>query len=196
MKIIDLSTEEERGRTLFRILALASATVLAITGLYGLIASIVQGVDVVGQTLVEIEFPPPSVFPVFYSKPITWMVAAVITGWFSAIELGKRYLVRTPLALLGFLKYFAFFVAAMGFYEILFNFTLWSGLIAHDSLILSLDNMNPDTIQNPFPNPETPWNIVFATKMFTVITLMCAYSFYAFHRAERAKGLRRAEGTA
>jgi hypothetical protein len=187
MKIVDLSTEEERRRTIFRVLGLASAAVLIITGLYGLIASVIQGTDIVGRTLVEIEFPPISVFPLFYSKPVTWMVAAVITGWFSAIELGKKQVPRIPSPLLGFMKYFAFFVAAMAFYEVLFNFTLWSALISYNSITLSLRVVNIDSIVNPFPNPDSPWSIVFATKIFTVIMVMCAYSFYVFHRAERAK---------
>jgi hypothetical protein len=196
MKIVDLSTEEERRRTIFRILGFASAAVLVITGLYGLIASVVQGTDIVGRTLVEIEFPPISVFPLFYSKPVTWMVAAVVTGWFSAVELGKRQLLRIPGPLLAFMKYFAFLVAVMGFYEVLFNFTLWSALISYNSITFSLRVVNIDSIINPFPNPDSPWSIVFATKIFTVITVMCAYSFYVFHRTEQARRPVRDEGKA
>jgi hypothetical protein len=69
----------------------------------------------------------------------------------------------------------------MATYEVLFNFTLWGGLIASDSI---LGELNVDIIKNTFPNPETPWNIVFATKLFTVLTIISAYSFYYLQRIE------------
>lgn len=188
MKLIDLSSDEQRRRTVFRVLGVAALGVVVATSLYGLVATIIQGVDVVGQTLVEIEFPPISAFPLFYSKPVTWLSAAILVLWFCVLELGKERIARIQPLTRSFLKFLAFFVAGMAFYEVLFNFTLWSGLIAKGAIV---GELNPDVMINPFPNPKTPWSIVFATKMFTVLTIVSAYSFYYLQRLEALPGPRR-----
>jgi hypothetical protein len=181
MKVIDLSSDEEKVKTFFRLVSLGSLALIISTTIYGLLAAALQGINVVGETLVTFEFPPISVFPLFYSKPVTWLAAAILALYFSTLELSIERVSGWPKPLRDFLKFCAFFVGAMAFYEVLFNFTLWSGLIAHDAII---GELNIDVIKNPFPNPRSPWNIVFATKLFTVIMVNSVYSFYYLQRIE------------
>jgi hypothetical protein len=175
LKIIDFSSPEERVRTFFRVLSIICVGVIATTITYGILATIVQGVEVVGLTLVTIEFPPIAAFPLFYSKPVTWLSAAVLALWFSVLELNRERISRLSKPLRDFLRFFAFFMAAMAFYEVLFNFTFWSGQMAADAISLQL---NPDIVVNPFPNPDVPWSVVFATKIFTVVTMISLYTLY------------------
>ncbi|MDP6640896.1 MAG: hypothetical protein QF381_00430 [Nitrososphaerales archaeon] len=181
MKIINLSNEEEKIRTFFKLISLASLVVIISTSMYGILGTLIQGGNVVGEVLVTLEVPPIEVFPLFYSKPITWLSAAILALYFSSLELGKDMVIQWRKFHRDILKFFAFFVCAMATYEVLFNFTLWGGLIASDSI---LGELNVDLIKNTFPNPETPWNIVFATKLFTVLTIISAYSFYYLQRIE------------
>ncbi len=181
MKMIDLSTEEEKVRTFYKLISLISLLVISITSVYGILATIIQGGNVVGEILVTLEVPPISVFPLFYSKPITWLSASILALFFSSLELGKDKVIQWSKPRRNFLRFLAFFVAAMAAYEVLFNFTLWSGLIARDSII---GELNVDIIKNTFPNPNTPWNIVFATKLFTVLTIISAYAFFYLQRIE------------
>jgi hypothetical protein len=181
MKIIDLSSSEGKLKTFFRLLSIICIIVIAITTIYGVIASIIQGVEVVGLTLVTIEFPPISAFPLFYSKPVTWLSAAVIALWFSTLYLNKERITKLSKPVRNLLKFFAFFIAAMAFYEVLFNFTYWSGQMAADAIRLELD---PDIIINPFPNPDVPWSIVFATKIFSVVMIISLYSFFYLQKIE------------
>lgn len=181
MKIIDLSTEREKIRTVYRVIGLLSLTVISITTAYGVIATLLQGVNVVGETLVTLEVPPISVFPLFYSKPITWLTAALLGLFFSALELGRDDVLKWSKFRRDILKFVSFFVASMALYEVMFNFTLWGGLIASDSI---LGELNVDLIKNTFPNPNTPWNIVFATKLFTVVMIISAYAFYYLNQIE------------
>jgi hypothetical protein len=181
MKMIDLSTEEEKVRTFYKLISLISLLVISITSAYGILATIIQGGNVVGEILVTLEVPPISVFPLFYSKPITWLSASILALFFSSLELGKDKVIQWSKPRRNFLRFLAFFVAAMAAYEVLFNFTLWSGLIARDSII---GELNVDIIKNTFPNPNTPWNIVFATKLFTVLTIISAYAFFYLQRIE------------
>ena len=181
MKIINLSNEEEKIRTFFKLISLISLVVIISTSIYGVLGTLIQGGNVVGEVLVTLEVPPIEVFPLFYSKPITWLSAAILALYFSSLELGKDMVMQWRKFHRDILKFFAFFVCAMATYEVLFNFTLWGGLIASDSI---LGELNVDIIKNTFPNPETPWNIVFATKLFTVLTIISAYSFYYLQRIE------------
>ena len=181
MKIINLSNEEEKIRTFFKLISLASLVVIISTSMYGILGTLIQGGNVVGEVLVTLEVPPIEVFPLFYSKPITWLSAAILALYFSSLELGKDMVIQWRKFHRDILKFFAFFVCAMATYEVLFNFTLWGGLIASDSI---LGELNVDLIKNTFPNPETPWNIVFATKLFTVLAIISAYSFYYLQRIE------------
>jgi len=181
MKIIDFSNEEEKIRTFFKLISLISLVVIISTSIYGILGTLIQGGNVVGEVLVTLEVPPIEVFPLFYSKPITWLSAAILALYFSSLELGKDMVMQWRKFHRDILKFFAFFVCAMATYEVLFNFTLWGGLIASDSI---LGELNVDIIKNTFPNPETPWNIVFATKLFTVLTIISAYSFYYLQRIE------------
>ena len=181
MKIIDFSNEEEKIRTFFKLISLVSLVIIISTSIYGVLGTLIQGGNVVGEVLVTLEVPPIELFPLFYSKPITWLSAAILALFFSSLELGKDTVMQWKKFHRDILKFFAFFVCAMATYEVLFNFTLWGGLIASDSI---LGELNVDLIKNTFPNPETPWNIVFATKLFTVLTIISAYSFYYLQRIE------------
>jgi hypothetical protein len=185
MKIVDLSTHEEKVRTFFRLVGLGSLFIIVATTVYGVLAAVIQGGNVVGETLVTFEFPPISIFPLFYSKPITWLSASILALYFSVLELNIDRVSSWRKPSRDLLKFVAFFVGAMALYEMLFNFTLWSGLIARDAII---GELNVDLIRNPFPNPRTPWNIVFATKLFTVITIIATYSFYYLLRIESEHG--------
>jgi hypothetical protein len=181
MRIIDLSSEKEKLHTFFRLIIFSSLFIILATSSYGIFASITQDVNVVGETLVTFEVPPISMFPLFYSKPITWLSAAILAMFFSVLELNVERISKWSKSRRDFIKFASLFIGAMAFYEVLFNFTLWSGLIARDAI---LGELNVDIIKNPFPNPQTPWNIVFATKLFTVLTIIAAYSVMYLYRIE------------
>jgi len=175
VKIIDTSTQYERGRSIYRVIGLFSLIVVLTTTIYGITMSILQNVEIVGQTFVNVEFPPIHIFPVFYMKPISWLFIAIISLVYCTLELGKERIVALSLFWKQLARIVAFSVGSMALYEVLFNFALWSGLMASGAI---LGNLNPDVMINPFPNPEIPWSIVFATKMYLVLTITM---FYGFH---------------
>lgn len=184
MKLIDLSSEKEKIKSLYRAVCLITGTIIVITIIYGVVATITQGADVVGETLVNIEFPSMSLAILFYAKPITWLFASVIAFWFSFIELNKERIMRLSSVKKHYMMLISFFVGAMALYEVLFNFTLWGGLIAaHEAA----GTLNPDFLKNPFPNPKIPWNLVFATKLILALTINAFYTFFFLWRVEQEK---------
>ncbi len=72
MKLIDLSSDEQRTRSVYKVLAIIAGIVILGTGSYGVVATTQLGVEVVGETLVTVEFPPIEGFPLYKPKPVTW----------------------------------------------------------------------------------------------------------------------------
>jgi len=182
VKVVDLSTPTERRRSIFRVAGLFSLAVVLVTTIYGVVMSIVLNVEVVGQTFVNVEFPPIHVFPIFYMKPVTWLSAATVSLVYCTLELGKERIKALSPFKKELVRFLAFVLGFMALYEVLFNFSLWSGLMASGAI---LGQLNPDNLINPFPNPEVPWSIVFATKMSLVAAIMCFYGFYFMTRLNR-----------
>ena len=173
---------EEKVTKLYRAVAYVSMFIIILTTSYGIIATIFSGVEVVGETFVNVEFPPIHIFPFFYMKPITWLFSSILLFAFSGLELSKTRVGLLSPFTISLIKIAVFAVTSLSLYEVLFNFTLWSGLIATDSL---LGKLNPDLIINPFPNPEIPWNIVFATKLYLAATIVGIYLFYFISKYAR-----------
>ncbi len=182
MKFIDLSTNEEKVRSLYRVIGYVSLIIFIITGMYGLVASAIQGIDVVGLTYVTTEFPPPEIsLPGLYAKPITWLFVSGLLLFYSTMQLNKKLIMSFSKTFLNITKLVAFVGLGIALYETYFNFAIWTGFIAADAI---LGKLNPDLIINPFPNPETPWSVVFATKIFVLITIIAAYYLFYLSKLE------------
>ncbi|MEM2094730.1 MAG: hypothetical protein QXI32_05480 [Candidatus Bathyarchaeia archaeon] len=163
---------------------LFSLCIIIVTVVYGVTMSFIHGVEVVGQTFVDVEFPPIHVFPFFYMKPISWLFAAIICISYCSLELKKDAIRKRSQFAKSMAKIVVFMIGTLASYEVLFNFTLWSGLIAADA---TLGRLNPDLMVNPFPNPKIPWNIVFATKIYLATTIVSFYSFIFLSRLDSEK---------
>lgn len=175
LRLINLSNEEEKIRTMYRIVCLISFAITIIISVYG----IVNATNIIGESFVNTEFPSMN-FP-FYAKPVTWFMASAIVFWFSLLELNKKLISRFSKFKRQLFMLIAFFIGAMTLYEVLFNFTLWGSLMAASEIS---GELNPDIINNIWPNPEKPWNLVFATKIFLTITIISFYTFYFLRRIE------------
>lgn len=139
------------------------------------------GIKVVGETFVNLEFPPPTISPI-YAKPITWFMASLIVFWFSFLELNREMILKFSKLSRQLFMLITFFIGAMALYEVLFNFTLWGSLMGASKI---LGELNPDILINPFPNPEIPWNLVFATKIYLSLTIISFYTFYFLSRLSK-----------
>ena len=171
----------DKTTKLYKILALFSLSIILITSIYGIVMAIYRAIEVVGETLVDVEFPPIHIFPFFYMKPVTWLNFAIITLTYSSLELGTAVIAKLSEFKKNLIKLSLFVLGSLAVYETLFNFTLWSGLISRDSI---KESLNPDLIINPFPNPDIPWNIVFSTKLYLAILIICVYTFYFIKKIE------------
>jgi len=172
--------DEERIRLLYKVIAVVAAVTMAVVCLYALGTYLKSGSEAVGDVLVRVEFPPPDVFPLFYAKPVTWLSVSLAAFWFSLLQLLQPRFARiSPFGRTVF-QFIAFLAISITAYEVFFNFSLWSALMASNDL---RGRLNPDVLINPYPNPEIPWNLVFATKVYTAALVMSLYSLYYLYRA-------------
>jgi hypothetical protein len=64
-------------------------------------------------------------------------------------------------------------------YEFTYNLFLWNSF-ATVNLVKGVYKL--DSISIPYPNPETPWNLIFATQMTLSAFLISAHGFYIISR--------------
>lgn len=176
-----LELDERRSRKLllgiFYFCAFAMASITA----YALYVSVEEylntGRVVIGEVLVNTEFPVHG-----FSKLVTYLMIVSVVGWYCVTKLGGEKVRDIPKTLRLILQLVVLAIAVIALYEFIYNFIVWSSLITADAMkgILKLDAINM-----PYPNPKTPWNLVFATKMSLAAFLISAHGFYIMSMPKR-----------
>ena len=146
-----------------------TGSVVAIAFLVAYVAVNGTGEGPVGEGFVDSELPPPGIFP-YFLKPITWLMIVVFAGWFSFIELVKGYIRLLDGNWRFFYSMVLFIIAAISFYEILYNFMYWGAILSRQA------SVDPDSIANGFPSQLYQVNIVFATKVGVTIFACAVYA--------------------
>jgi len=178
-----IQTTLKHGKVISLALSGASISIL----LYYLLRAM-SGIDPfypVGTNMVDREI---TLIPnLVYMKPITIFVITTYIAYVVGLTTMSNHVVKKwNKKMLDFIDMLALTFAFISGYEILFNFTLWSALISSIT-INGLPQDNIDLLYNSFPNPDTPWNIVFATKIFTLIFSMCLTTLFFTSKWRRLK---------
>lgn len=162
------------ARTVYLIVFYISAIFMATITFYALYQSIIEytatGKIVIGEILVKTEFP----FQGF-SKLITYLMIVSVIAWYCVTKLGADKVKEVSPALRSILQIVVLAIVVVSLYEFVYNFVVWSSMITLNALGGSI---NLDSISIPYPNPQTPWNLVFATKMSLAAFLISAHGFY------------------
>jgi len=143
-----------------------------------------EDIRVVGESFVTEELPASHFrilgFPI-YAKPITWFSFFSFLYWTFGLETWReRFLNMKPMCR-RLLFPIVSLVAFGSLYEILFNFGLWTALMAVTG---TLGILNPDVIVNVFNVPQ-PINLVFATKICFLAFGLSTYSLYFLIRVDK-----------
>jgi hypothetical protein len=134
---------------------------------------------VIGEVLVETEFPLPGL-----AKLVTYLMIVSVVGWYCVVKLGGDAVSNIPKWLKSVLQLIVLVIAIVALYEFVYNFVVWNSLMTADAIqgIIAFDDLNIE-----YPNPETPWNLVFATKMSLAAFLISAHGFYTMSKPKKAK---------
>ena len=113
-----------------------------------------------------------------FARVSTWIFFSAIIGWYCVSRIGwKRVaggkiggtrLALLQLMLLGF--------AIITLYEVAYNFTVLNAQITAGIVNGSVPDI--DRLYVAYPDPDRPWNLVFATKIFLMAFIISAHAFY------------------
>ena len=173
--------EDVRTRKIFLVIFYCCAIIMAAITFYALYVSIGEyiktGRVVIGEVLVNTEFPTQGL-----AKLVTYLMIVSVVGWYCVTRLGGDKVKDIPKSIKSIFQLIVLAIAVIALYEFIFNFIIWSSLITADAMkgIIRLDDINL-----PYPNPKTPWNLVFATKMSLAAFLIAAHGFYIMSKPGR-----------
>ena len=157
------------------------AFVMAVITLYSLYVTLNEymqtGRVVIGEVLVETEFPLPGL-----AKLVTYLMIVSVVGWYCVVKLGGDAVSDIPRWLKSVLQLIVLVIAIVALYEFVYNFIVWNSLITADAIqgVIAFDEVIVE-----YPSPETPWNLVFATKMSLAAFLISAHGFYTMSKPKK-----------
>ena len=153
--------------------------------LYGIYESAVQYVQtkmvIIGQVIVSTDFPAHGV-----AKLVTYLMVFSVISWYSAMKLVGDRLSNIPYYVRLVLQLVILIACVVSLYEFVYNFLVWSSLI---TVNLAKGHLKLDDITISYPNPNTPWNLVFATKMTLAGFIISSHAFYMISRSSTPKAL-------
>jgi hypothetical protein len=170
--------DDLRERKIFLGIFYFCATMMAAITFYAIYVSLGEymqtGRIVIGEVLVDTEFPLPGL-----AKLVTYLMIVSVVGWYCVVRLGGDKVTNIPKWLKAILQLLVLAIAIVALYEFVYNFIVWNSFITADALrgVIEFDDINV-----PYPNPETPWNLVFATKMSLAAFLISAHGFYTMSK--------------
>lgn len=142
-----------------------------------------EGTYVMGEALVTMHVPFDN-----FAKLTTWLFFASIIGWYCVSRIGWK---RTTAEKLGGIRMSLLQLMLLGFaiicgYEVLWNFTVLNAQIAAGTV----DGIVPDIdrLVISYPDPDRPWNLIFATKIFLMGTIISGHAFYLSTRPRKTLG--------
>ena len=132
-----------------------------------------NGTYVMGETIHNTAIPFEN-----FARVSTWIFFSTIIGWYCVSRIGWRRtagnkIVGWRMALLQ-LMLLAFTIIT--FYEVLYNFTVLNAQIAAGIVDGHVPDI--DRLSVAYPDPERPWNLIFATKVFLAAFIISAHAFY------------------
>jgi len=167
---------------MYRIVFVASGLVILATWAYGVGTSALYAsgsIPVIGQNMVNVEWPLP-----YFAQPVTYLSVASVTFFYTGLRLWQNKVAQWSHLALSSLQLVAVVVAFATAYEVLYNFMLWGSYFGVQ--VLSNSGASPNLIASPGP---VPWNLVFATRMFSALFAISGYSAFFLRKVNQVRGL-------
>ena len=174
--------DDLKARKIFLGVFYFCAFVMASVTFYAIYVSLGEylqtGRVIIGEVLVETEFPFKGL-----AKLTTYLMIVSVVGWYCVVRLGGEKVKGIPRWLKSIIQLMVLVFAVVALYEFVYNFIVWNSLMTADAIrggVMRFDDLNVE-----YPNPETPWNLVFATKMTLAAFLISAHCFYTISKPEK-----------
>lgn len=177
--ISNVEKDIKKVTLLYKLILYICGAIMGIITIYTLYISIniylTNGKVVIGEVLAEKEFPFKGL-----AKPVSYLMLASIIGWYCVTRLGERVTKKNSITSIAIIELISIVCTVISLYELMYNFMLWNALI---TINLLNGTWNIDSINIPYPSANTPWNLVFATKMFLASFIISAHAWYLSAKA-------------
>ena len=169
--------ESDKAYKVFLYVFYVCAFVMASSLVYGVYVTTIEwlenGTYVMGEAIHNTVIPFEN-----FARVSTWIFFSTIIGWYCVSRIGCKKaagdkivgwkMSLLQLMLLGF--------AIITLYEVLYNFTVLNAKIAAGVIEGQVPDI--DRLSVAYPDPDRPWNLVFATKVFLSAFIISAHAFY------------------
>jgi hypothetical protein len=113
-----------------------------------------------------------------FARGSTWIFFSTIIGWYCVTRIGWRRTAGNKIvgAKMALLQLMLLGFSIITLYEVLYNFTVLNAQITAgiiDGLVPDIDRLSI-----AYPDPDRPWNLVFATKVFLAAFIISTHAFY------------------
>ena len=139
-----------------------------------------NGTYIMGESLMTTHIP----FEGFANLS-TWLFFSTIIGWYCCTRVGWK---RTAGEKISSIRMSLLQLMLLGFaiiclYEVLYNFNVLNAQITAG--IINGGFPDIDRLAVPYPDPDRPWNLIFATKIFLVGFIISSHGFYLSTRPRK-----------
>lgn len=167
--------ETDTGYKIFLYIFYVCAFMMASITVYGIYAMYVEweenGFYVMGEVLVKTEIPFEN-----FAKLTTWLFFSTIIGWYCVSRIGWKKTTNLITWKMALLQLMLLGFAIICLYEVLYNFTVLNAQISAGIIDGQVPDIDSLTIA--YPDPDRPWNLIFATKIFLVGFIISSHAFY------------------
>src|SRR5215210_8503621 len=171
---LTIERDELLSRRFYLIIFYICAIIMTVIAFYSIYISLNEylntGNVIIGEVLVNTEFPFKGL-----AKLVTYLMIVSVVGWYCVTKLGGDKVKDIPKSMKTILQLVVLVILIISIYEFFYNFIVWNALITAD---LIQGELKLDALYMPYPNPHTPWNLVFATKMSLAALIISSHGFY------------------
>ena len=134
---------------------------------------LVDGKYVMGEAIHNTTFPFEN-----FARVSTWIFFSTIIGWYCVSRIGWKRTAGNKIIgwQMGLLQLMLLGFAIISLYEVLYNFTVLNATMTAGVIEGQVPDI--DKLSVAYPDPDRPWNLVFATKVFLAAFIISAHAFY------------------
>ena len=175
---LTVERDELLSRRFYLVIFYICAIIMAVITFYSIYISLNEylntGNVIIGEVLVNTEFPFKGL-----AKLVTYLMIVSVVGWYCVTKLGGDIVKDIPKSMKTIFQLVVLVILIISIYEFFYNFIIWNALITAD---LIQGELKLDALYMPYPNPHTPWNLVFATKMSLAALIISSHGFYVISK--------------
>jgi len=147
-------------------------TSILVYGTYAMLSEWEEtGNYVMGEVLVQTEFPFSN-----FAKLTTWLFFSTIIGWYCVTRIGWKRTTNLRSWRMTLLQLMLLGFAIISLYEVSYNFMVLNAQITAGIIDGKVPDIDSLTIA--YPDPNRPWNLIFATKIFLAAFIISSHAFY------------------